>query len=216
MPEDEPSVFGISLQELTERPLRVADRTSRASAVASAFASVRAVAGVFVWSRVAVWLVALFTLLVFEPNRSVSPVAAGSLNPKLTHDLGYVTDVWAHWDSVWFLQIAHNGYGVYPQASAFYPLYPLLIALFGKILFGHYVLAGIFVSLAATFVSFVLLHRLARRLLGDEGAQRAVVYLAIYPMALFLQAVYSEALLLALILGAFYLADRVTGNGPGS
>ncbi len=69
----------------------------------------RPVAGVFLWSRAAIWAVAPFALLAFEPNRSLSPVALRSINPALTHDLGYWTDVWAHWDSVWFLQIAHSG-----------------------------------------------------------------------------------------------------------
>ena len=47
--------------------------------------------------------------------------------------------------------------------------------------------------------------------LGTEGAQRAVVYLAVFPMALFLGAVYSEGLLLALVLAAFLCAERDSG-----
>jgi hypothetical protein len=170
--------------------------------------ALRPVAGVFLWSRSVIWAVALFALLVFEPNRSLSPTALRSMNPALTHDLGYWIDVWAGWDSVWYLQIAHSGYGVNPQASAFYPLYPALVRILSTIFFGHYVLAGIVISLFATLVSFALLYRLAERLIGPEGAHRAVVYLAIFPMALFLQAVYSESLLLALILAAFFFAER--------
>ena len=74
--------------------------------------------------------------------------------------------------------------------------------------FGHYVLAGIVVSLAATLGAFVLLERLADERLGDAGARRAVLYLALFPTALFLQAVYSESLFLFLCLGAFALAER--------
>ena len=61
-----------------------------------------------------------------------------------------LVDVWARWDSVWFLRIAENGYGAAEEAAAaFYPLYPLLVGLLGRVLFGHYVLAGVLISLSA-------------------------------------------------------------------
>ena len=77
-------------------------------------------------------------------------------------------------------------------------------------------LAGIVVSLAAALVSFVLLYRLAEERLGADGARRAVLYLAVFPMSLFLQAVYSESLFLALALGAFLLAERRRWLGAGA
>jgi Mannosyltransferase (PIG-V) len=162
---------------------------------------------IFLWSRLAIWATALFSLFVFVPNRH--PRAAIWDDPKLTHDLGAVTDVWARWDSVWFLRIAEHGYGsARGAAAAFYPLYPAAVALLGRVLFGHYVLAGILVSLAASFASFLLLYRIAEERLGADGARRAVLYLAVFPFALFLQAVYSESLYLLLTLAAFMLAER--------
>jgi hypothetical protein len=162
---------------------------------------------IFLWTRAAIWAAALFAFLVFEPNRH--PEAARWDDPAVTRDLGYVTDIWARWDSVWFLRIAEHGYGsLEGAAAAFYPLYPASVGLLGRILLGHYVLAGIIVSLAATFAAFVLFHDLAETKLGAEGARRAVLYLAVFPMALFLQAVYSEALFLLLSIAAFALAER--------
>src|SRR3954463_265936 len=162
---------------------------------------------IWLWSRLAIWAAALFSLFVFVPNRH--PRAAVWDDPKLTHDLGAVTDVWARWDSVWFLRIAEHGYGsAKGAAAAFYPLYPATVALLGRVLLGHYVLAGILVSLAASFVSFLLLHRVAEERLGADGARRAGLYLAVFPFALFLQAVYSESLYLLLTLAAFMLAER--------
>src|SRR3954463_6858923 len=162
---------------------------------------------IWLWSRLAIWAAALFSLFVFVPNRH--PRAAIWDDPKLTHDLGAVTDVWARWDSVWFLRIAEHGYGsAKGAAAAFYPLYPATVALLGRVLLGHYVLAGILVSLAASFVSFLLLHRVAEERLGADGARRAGLYLAVFPFALFLQAVYSESLYLLLTLAAFMLAER--------
>jgi hypothetical protein len=83
-----------------------------------------------------------------------------------------------------------------------------MVALSGRMFFGHYVLAGIVISLAATLGAFVLLERLGRERLGEAGGRRAVLYLALFPTALFLQAVYSESLFLFLTLGAFALAER--------
>jgi hypothetical protein len=162
---------------------------------------------IFLWTRAAIWAAALFSLFVFVPNRH--PHAARWDDPSVTHDLGAVTDVWARWDSVWFLRIAQHGYDAASgAASAFYPLYPGIVGLLGRVLFGHYVLAGIIVSLVAAFGSFLLLYRLAEERLGADGARRAVLYLAVFPFALFLQAVYSESLYLLLTLAAFVLAER--------
>jgi hypothetical protein len=162
---------------------------------------------IFLWTRSAIWAAALLAFYVFEPYRN--PRAAEWDDPSLTHDLGAFTDVWARWDSVWFLRIAEHGYGAARgAASAFYPLYPGAVAIGGRALFGHYVLAGILISLAAALGSFLLLYRIAEERLGEEGARRAVLYLAVFPFALFLQAIYSESLYLLLTLAAFVLAER--------
>ena len=167
----------------------------------------------FVWSRIGIWAAALFALLVFEPNRHPD---ASRFDSARLHELGYVTDVWARWDSDWFLRIAEHGYSTPSSTPAFYPLYPALTGLLGRIFLGHYLLAGLVISLAAGAVAFVLLHRLASERLGDAGALRAVLYLAVFPMSLFLQAVYSESLYLALALGAFLLAERGRFLGAGA
>jgi hypothetical protein len=168
---------------------------------------------IFVWSRLAIWAAAVFALLVFVPNRH--PNADRWDTPRL-HELGYGLDVWARWDSDWYLRIAEDGYAEAPSSTpAFFPLYPALVGGVGRLLAGHYVLAGVLLSLAACLAAFALLYRLALDRLGEEGARRAVLYLALFPTALFLQAVYSESLYLALVLGAFLLAERGRWLGAG-
>ena len=117
--------------------------------------------------------------------------------------------MWARWDGYWFVSIAEDGYGVSEGAPAFYPLYPSLLAVVGRALGGHYVLAGVLVSLVACAVAFELLYRLALDRLGDARlARRSVLLVAVFPMSFFLNAVYSEALFLALCVAAFLLAER--------
>jgi hypothetical protein len=159
----------------------------------------------FLWSRAGIWALAAFAYLWFEPKPP--PLQARWDDPVL-HDLGWLTDLWARWDSAWYLRIAEHGYAAKPGSAAFYPLYPLLVGGLGRVFGGHYVVAGIVVALAACVAAFVLLHRIALPRLGEAGARRTVLYLALFPTALFLQAVYAESLFLALALAAFLLAER--------
>ncbi|MDX6514099.1 MAG: hypothetical protein QOE36_3603 [Gaiellaceae bacterium] len=160
---------------------------------------------VFLWSRAAIWIAALFALEVFANGH---PTAGARWDRAWMHDSGSVFDVWARWDSSWFLEIARWGYTHADHSAAFYPLYPGLVGGLGRVFFGHYVAAGVAISLVCALGAFILLERLAERHLGAEGARRAVLYLALFPMALFLQAVYSESLCLLLCLAAFLLAER--------
>jgi Mannosyltransferase (PIG-V) len=159
--------------------------------------------GIYLWSRAAIWLAAVFAFFFFTPNRH--PQADRWDTPRL-HELGYFTDIWARWDSDFFLRIAEDGYD--RASAAFHPLYPALVAVLGRAFFGHYLLAGVVISLLAALGSFLLLHRIAEERLGADGARRTVLYLAVFPMALFLQAVYSESLFLLLVLASFVLAER--------
>lgn len=137
--------------------------------------------------------------------------------PELTRDAGLLVDVWARWDSVWFLRIARDGYGATEEAAtAFYPLYPLVVGALGRVLFGHYVLAGVVLSLAACLGAFTLLYRLALPHLGEDGARRTVLYLAIFPYALFLGAVYTESFFLLAAVASFFLAERGQFLGAGA
>jgi hypothetical protein len=165
---------------------------------------------IFLWTRAAIWAAAIFAFLAFEPNRH--PQAGRWDTPRL-HELGYGIDVWARWDSDFFLRIAEDGYD--SASAAFFPLYPALVGVFGRVLLGHYVLAGVLISLAASLGAFAILYRLAEPRLGAAGAQRSVLYLALFPMTLFLLAVYSEALFLLLAVGAFALAERRRFLGAG-
>jgi hypothetical protein len=156
---------------------------------------------IFVWSRAAIWAAAILFAFWLKPDqpRAHGPTPGGH---------GYWYRLWANWDGAWFAQIAHHGYGTNAGTAAFYPLYPGLVAVLGRIFFGHYVAAGIVVALAAAAAAFVLLRRLTALELGDDVARRATVALALFPLSFFLQAVYSESLFLALALATFYFARR--------
>jgi hypothetical protein len=106
------------------------------------------------------------------------------------------------WDGLHYLAIASHGYGS-PADTAFFPLYPLLIAIAGVVTRSP-VVAGVFVSLASFSVVLTLLHRLTEDELGRRAADTTVLLLCCAPLSLFFSAVYTESLFLALSVGAIY------------
>ena len=123
-----------------------------------------------------------------------------------------VTYPWRIWDGEWFIYIARHGYGFGPPhfdpSPAFYPLYPGLLWLGAQLLGGNTVAAGVALAFPLTLAAFVLLFVLARDLVDEKSALLAVVYVAVFPYAFFLQALYSEAIFLVCAVAAFLAAER--------
>ncbi len=159
----------------------------------------------FLWSRVAIWLLAGVTVVVLDGSMNAR---RGEWDSARLHDLGAAVDVWARWDSDWFLRIAENGYSWPSSTPAFFPLYPLLVAAAGFVLGGHDVLAGVVVSTVAGAAAFALLYRLTLARLGENAARNTVLFLAVAPTSLFFGAVYSESLFLLLAVAALLLAEQ--------
>jgi hypothetical protein len=113
---------------------------------------------------------------------------------------------WSHWDGAWYSQIATEGYGeMAPASTAFFPLYPMLVRL-GTVFGGGPALWGALISLLATPLALFFLYRIAERLYDRRAARAVTLVLAFFPTAFFLNAVYSEALFLALSTGAVWAA----------
>jgi hypothetical protein len=123
-----------------------------------------------------------------------------------------VTFPWRIWDGEWFIYIARHGYGFGPAhfdpSPAFYPLYPGLLWLSTQLLGGNTVVAGVLLAFPLTLAAFLLLFVLARDLVGERSALLAVAYIAVFPYAFFLQALYSETIFLVCAVAAFLAAER--------
>jgi hypothetical protein len=118
---------------------------------------------------------------------------------------------WAHWDGAWYSEVAMEGYGTRaPESTAFFPLYPLLVRLVG-VLPGGPAVCGVLISLLCTAFALFFVYRIAENLYGVRAARASTLALAFFPTAFFLNAVYTEALFLALAAGAVWAA-RVRGN----
>lgn len=122
-------------------------------------------------------------------------------------------DRFSAWDSYHFVRIATLGYlppGLDCCDQAFFPGYPMLMAALAPITGGSVTGAGLLISLVAGAVAAGLLWTLVREDArgGAPAARRAVTMLALAPTGFFLASVYTEALFLALALGAWLLATR--------
>lgn len=142
----------------------------------------------------------------------LSSVAAAPLrDPKYTEALhglaGKLFDPWAHWDGVWFVRIASEGY-TYPHSEAFFPLYPFLMRAVSHVTGGNYVLAGIAISLVAYALSMVVLYKLVRPLFGASVAAWSVAFISWFPTSVVFSAVYSESLFLLLTVASLWFATR--------
>jgi hypothetical protein len=128
-----------------------------------------------------------------------------------------VLDMWTRWDATHFLQVAEFGYTDLqsdPHATAFFPLFPLLIRALSSIGIAPS-LAGLAIAAAASVVAVAYLYRLADEELGRDAGHRAALYLLFFPTAVFLVAPYSEALFLAGAIPAFYYARRARWLAAG-
>jgi hypothetical protein len=110
---------------------------------------------------------------------------------------------WAHWDGAWYSEIATEGYS--PMSITFFPIFPMLLRV-GSAVGGGPALWGVLISLIATLFALYFLYGIAEKLHGVKAARIAVLTLAFFPTAYFLNAVYTEALYLALTTGSFWAA----------
>ncbi|HST55564.1 MAG TPA: mannosyltransferase family protein [Solirubrobacteraceae bacterium] len=167
--------------------LDVAGRFARLRADAQRMTAVRDTWHALWRSRLALYAVALATVLVvgFGPSRvAFNP-------PGITRGLGRLGDLLAapvaRWDSSWYLVIAHYGYrpdlGVYTSSrTAFFPLYPVCIGAISRVGVPP-VLAGVLLSLAALAFALYGIHRLTTLELARLVAPRRAAEPLLEPTA---------------------------------
>jgi hypothetical protein len=175
------------------------------------------IAAIYLLSRAAIVVIGLAGSAMFP---SVGLHNAWVLQPITLQTLSRWPNLFAHFDSGWYIQISH-GYPKLITGSSeplrtwgFLPGYPMALHVVAIILTIIHtpgpvdVVAGTAVSYAASFGASVYLFLLAGAELERAAARRAVTYLLVFPTSLFLSAVYPEGLLLLATTGAFYHARR--------
>lgn len=177
--------------------------------------------GLFVLTRV------VLTLIGFAAWRYIGTVTPESINGpwQFSHTTAFLLHsspflaVWGHWDSGWYLKIAHNWY-TYQTASVdryglvFFPLFPALVRAFGVVL-RDYFITGLLINNIALIVSAIYLYRFCAERWRNDVGRRAVKYLLIFPTSFYLSGFLSEPLFIMLSIVAFYYAYRRQWNVAG-
>lgn len=115
----------------------------------------------------------------------------------------------ARWDSVWYREIAAEGYRYDPVSTeniGWYPLYPLLVRVIASALGAPLFTAGIALSLICLLGVLLLLGDLFATGSGRETAGWSLGALLLFPTAFFLASFYTESLFLLTTVGAFWAA----------
>ncbi len=167
--------------------------------------ALRYCAVVYLAVRVGLFLLAAAAWGLSSEQRSSWP--NGQPIPLTTGWQNAFTD-WNKLDANWYLYIAQHGYSATNGTAAFFPGYPLLVRVVGYLCFGHLLVPAYLVSNGALLAALVILYRLTEWEYDEATARRAVLYLALFPTAVFLFGLYSESVFLLAAVGAFYLARR--------
>ncbi len=136
------------------------------------------------------------------PILSVHPDAYGKLNIPSSLFGRLFLEPWVRWDAVHHLNLAMRGYfDISVSETVFYPMYAGLTRLTAILIGDQYILAGLIVSTLATFFTFYFLKKVGDRVFSSSSGTWSAIVLAVYPLAFFLIAPYSESLFLAFTLG---------------
>jgi Gpi18-like mannosyltransferase len=166
-----------------------------------------------------IWMVIVNVFALFAQNRfTLQPDTAYSwINPQEVQQeqTWNIISLHSRWDSIWYLDIAKNGYYLKEIDGlaniVFLPVYPLLIAIGGFILLGHFILAGWILSLVFLFLALLYLYKLTKEFHPTIDPYLPPMLLLVFPTAFFFNAVYTESLFLFLSIAAIYYTKKSKG-----
>lgn len=144
---------------------------------------------------------ALSGILLYRLLPQIHRMIPGGLAPPLS--AGWETRIWSNWDGLWYFSIAKVGYLGRPQATAFFPAYPILLKWLGGSLS-----AGLAISWLSFVVGLGVLFKLSEAHFGRQTAWYAVLAAATLPTAFFYGALYSESLFFAAATTSLYFVHR--------
>lgn len=112
-------------------------------------------------------------------------------------------------DAPHYLRIAQEGYsaqGEYANLIVFFPLYPFLIGILGRVI--GFELAGVLISQAAYGIASVFLYRLIALDRSEKDAWYGVLFMCMYPFCFFTMGIYTEGMFLLLTIGGLYFIRK--------
>jgi Gpi18-like mannosyltransferase len=157
---------------------------------------------------VAMWLSSRFIIAV--TMLLIAPLLPAPANGNA---VTFSWDVFTAWDSVWYQQIATNGYQPSDNgalySTAFFPLFPLIIRIFMNLGL-PFAVAGTLINNFAFLGALIILYFWVNDSYGKSAARWATAVLAWCPYSLYGTVVYTEGLFLLCSTSA--LRASIKGN----
>lgn len=116
------------------------------------------------------------------------------------------------WDAAHYLGLAASGYAPGTRSTAFYPLWPALIALFSPLFAGNTLICALVLTNVLSVAALTLLHRLVRHRYSTDLANRTLLLLLASPAAFSFVFPFSESLFLLLSIGIWWLLEMSTSE----
>lgn len=128
-------------------------------------------------------------------------------------------NIWAVWDSAWYLNIADNGYSTLPHQSkidatcckisnfGFFPTYPILMRFLSGLVGGSFT-AGLIISNLSLIISAMFLYYLTKEEFDERIAKLSVNALFLYPVAFIYSGIFTESTALLFSLASIYYAKK--------
>jgi Gpi18-like mannosyltransferase len=168
----------------------------------------RAVLFPFVLTRLALMLAIYYS--------EIFPKLNGPIHPTWNFTVRRFVSAWSNWDSFWYITIIKSGYsllgpiGKVQSNIAFYPLYPTIVKIISWPLYSFFpndiVLIGVgtvvsnLFFLGALFLLYKLIHLVFE---NADLAERSILYLLLFPAALYFSCIYTESTFLFLAIASF-------------
>ncbi|HVZ81514.1 MAG TPA: glycosyltransferase family 39 protein [bacterium] len=153
----------------------------------------------------------VLVLLVIAAGAFLFPFNSANYYANFTYPFQAPPDLWTHyktWDGQIYLYLSQEGYRPGHMANAFYPLFPFLIKIMGRLLGGNDLLAALLISHLLTFGAMAYLFLIFRETLDAREAFLACLFILTFPTAFFMGLIYTESLFLCLIGGLWFHARR--------
>lgn len=122
-------------------------------------------------------------------------------------DLPFFVERFAGFDGLHYIKIALEGYE--RNATAFLPMFPLLMR-FGTMLTGFSpIIVGMSISIAALFVTLMMLPGYLTLLdIEPKRIYWTLLFFLFFPTSFFLQGVYTEGVFIALLVATLYMSKK--------
>lgn len=161
-------------------------------------------------------LIMLSSRLIFLIVALLAPlfiaIRTGYLGNRLNPQDQPLFWVWANFDGYHYLSIAAQGYQQLMQIQrfefAFFPLYPLTIALLHNLTQIPHLYLGITISLVSLLLAMIVIYKIALLDFNKNVALLSLILLSIFPLSFYYHSVYTDSLFLLLTTTSFYFARK--------